>query len=394
MKILFFVALLVALTFAAPLLKVAEPVDGEYIIVFHDNSTDLHVSSHMNKMFNKRDNSSVLLHQYTHVLRGYAAQLHPTLLQNALADPNVKYIEQNGIVRATACVTQTNAQPWGIKRIALEKPDTKATTYNYPDTAGAGVTAYIIDTGIYVANVDFEGRATFAFKATASWSDTDANGHGTHVASTVGGKNYGVAKKVTIKAVKVLGDNGSGTNAGVIAGVDFVRQDSSSTRKVANMSLGGGLATALNDAVNNAVNAGVAMSVAAGNDNRDAKNYSPASATQAICVGSTAEGSGTDTRSTFSNYGSLVTVFAPGTSILAAWIGNTGATNTISGTSMASPHVCGVTALLMANGVSGKDMKSNILSTSKTGLINLICTSANNAAECNQSQNRFLYSKC
>jgi len=394
MKILFFVTLLVALCVAAPLLKVAEPVDGEYIIVFHDNSTDLHISSHMNKMFAKRDNTSLLLHHYQHALRGYAAQLHPTLLQAALADPNVKYIEQNGIVRSSACVTQANAQPWGIKRIPLERPNTANKDYNYPDTAGAGVTAYIIDTGIYVANVDFEGRASFAFKATASWSDTDANGHGTHVASTVGGKNYGVAKKVILKGVKVLGDNGSGTNAGVIAGVDYVRGDSSSSKKVANMSLGGGLATALNDAVNNAVNAGVSMSVAAGNDNRDAKNYSPASAAQAICVGATAEGAGTDTRSSFSNYGSLVTVFAPGTSILAAWIGGTSATNTISGTSMASPHVCGVTALFMANGVATRDMKATIISTAKTGLINLICTSAGNAAECNQSQNRFLYSKC
>jgi len=400
MKVLILLTLLITLIYGAPLLSVKAPLADRYIVVFHDNVTQDQISAHINKLTAVNDNTTELLFRYTHALNGYAMQMPLGHLRSALNDPLVKYIEPDQMMYAIGgdvCVTQANAPSWGIKRISLPAPVTGNTNFYYPDAAGSGVTSYIIDTGIYIANNDFGGRASFAYKATASWSDTDGNGHGTHVASTVGGTNYGVAKKCTLKAVKVLGDNGSGTNAGVIAGVDFTARDGGGKKSTANMSLGGGFSQASNDAVNNCQRAGVVVAVAAGNDNANCANYSPASATDPLTVGSTAEtnsgGATTDTRSSFSNYGPGIDVFAPGTSITAAWIGNVNAINTISGTSMASPHVCGVATVLVSTGVAQNSAKSTITSQAKTGLINLNC-SGTGAAVCNQSPNRFLYLGC
>jgi len=249
--------------------------------------------------------------------------------------------------------------------------------YSASSSKGRNVDAYIIDTGIYVGNNDFvtktAGTTQFLFKASTGWSDTDGNGHGTHVASTTGGAIYGVAKECNLYAIKVLGDNGSGTNSGVIAGVDFVaaRGGSNGRKSTANMSLGGSYSLALNQAVTGAVAQGITFVVAAGNSNADAANYSPASAPQAICVGATADGAGQDIRASYSNFGSLITVFAPGSSIKAAWIGSPSATNIISGTSMASPHVCGIATLLLGDdNYTPGQLKEEIVGTGNVGKIN------------------------
>lgn len=233
------------------------------------------------------------------------------------------------------------------------------------------MTVYIIDTGIYVEHNDFAGRATFGFKAERSWSETDKHGHGTHVSSTIVGEKFGVARKAHAVAVKVLGDNGSGSNSGVVAGVDWVVSQYKANKKpsVINMSLGGSTSVILNAAVDAAFEAGIVVVVAAGNEDYDACDGSPSGASQVITVGSTEKGkfilkilrfflknsninlfiakspSSPDVRSYFSNWGPCVDVFAPGTGITAAWIGRPDATNTISGTSMASPHVAGVATL-------------------------------------------------
>jgi len=268
--------------------------------------------------------------------------------------------------------------------------------YSAPTTGGRGVVAYIIDTGVYIEHQDFAGRARFGFKATPSWSDTDRNGHGTHVASTVGGKDYGVARHSELVGVKVLGDNGSGTTAGVIAGVDYSIANSNSHGRpsVINMSLGGGYSAALNGAVDAAVDNNIVTVVAAGNSNADACNASPASADEVVSVGSTDVGvSETDVRSYFSNFGPCVDVFAPGSDITAAWIGTPTAIRTISGTSMASPHVCGVAALMRSEtpGSTARQIQNSLISSSTANEIDLQCPGS---GTCNQSPNLMVWNGC
>jgi subtilisin family serine protease len=296
--------------------------------------------------------------------RGFAAEFDDTVLNLLKALPNVEYIEKDAIIKAfddeallesakatlekKTFVTQ-GSSTWGLGRISHVSKGTSS--YTYDDTAGAGTCAYIIDTGIYTAHTEFEGRATFLANYAGDGQNSDGNGHGTHVAGTIGSKTYGVAKKTKLYAVKVLDSSGSGTNSGVIAGINFVASDSK-TRScpngaVANMSLGGSKSTAVNSATAGVVSAGVFMAVAAGNDGRDAANYSPASEPTAFTVGAT---DSSDAKASFSNYGSLVDVFAPGVSILSTW--NNGGTNSISGTSMATPHVAGLGAYLL--GLEGK----------------------------------------
>jgi len=250
-------------------------------------------------------------------------------------------IEANLVVHALDCQDQSGAT-WGLVRVS-EKDLKIDGHYIYEGvSSGEGVDAYIIDTGIYTAHDDFGGRATWGTDTVDNPSPkTDGNGHGTHVAGTVGGSTYGVAKKINLIAVKVLGASGSGTTAGVVKGVDWVGEAAkkSGRRSVANMSLGGGYSLAMNAAVDNAVAAGVAMAVAAGNENQNACNVSPASADGPLTIGSTTN---VDARSYFSNWGTCVDAFAPGSDITSAWIGGQSAIRTISGTSMAAPHVAGV----------------------------------------------------
>jgi len=267
------------------------------------------------------------------------------------ARDDVRLVEEDKVVVAYNLVKQRNA-PWGISRISQESPSGSgdsnniSATYEYDSSAGEGVTAYVIDTGVNIAHKEFEGRAEFGTN-TAGGSDEDGQGHGTHVAGTIAGRTFGVAKKASIVAVKVLDDNGSGTNAGVIAGVEWVAQDARRRRgkAVANMSLGGTFSAAVNAAVEAVIEDGITFGVAAGNENVDAANSSPASVSTAITVGATDPD---DSRAVYSNFGSTVDIFAPGTDIESAWIGSTSATNVISGTSMACPHVVGLAAYLIA----------------------------------------------
>ncbi|MFC6663413.1 S8 family peptidase [Deinococcus multiflagellatus] len=236
----------------------------------------------------------------------------------------------------------------------------------YNSTA-SGVRAYIIDTGIRTSHTQFGGRAVWGTNTTGDGNNTDCQGHGTHVAGTVGSATYGVAKGVTLIAVKVLNCQGSGSYSGIIAGINWSLNNKGSAPAVANMSLGGGFSQSVNSAVNNASAQNLVMVVAAGNSNANACNYSPASAASAITVGSTTN---TDARSSFSNYGSCVDLFAPGSGITSAWNSSDTATNTISGTSMASPHVAGAVALRIASGLGTTGSVTNaILSSATTGKV-------------------------
>ena len=244
--------------------------------------------------------------------------------------------------------TQATPSSWGIDRIDSRTGLDKK--YVYPASAGEGTTAYIIDTGINVEHEDFEGRATFGFDATGQGL-SDGHGHGTHVAGTVAGKAYGVAKKANLVAVRVLNSQGSGDDEGIIKGLEFVVKDSKAkkTKATINMSIGGEQTDLLDDAVNAVVAQGVVVVVAAGNESGDACNSSPAAAWSAITVGATDR---TDRAASFTNYGKCVDISGPGVGITSAWKGGSTATRTISGTSMASPHVCGVANLYLGLGVA------------------------------------------
>jgi subtilisin family serine protease len=275
---------------------------------------------------------------YESALNGFAAQLNPGQLQALQALGAVDYIEADQVVTTAVTVT---AASWGLDRID-QRTLPLSGTYTYNATA-SNVYAYVIDTGIRTAHGEFEGRAANVYDAFGG-NGQDCNGHGTHVAGTIGGKTYGVARKIRLRGLRVLNCSGSGTMSGIIAAVDWVRTNRANPA-VANMSLGGGYSSALNTAVNNLSNSGVFVAVAAGNSNANACNYSPASASAAF---TTAASTSSDARASYSNYGSCVDGYAPGSSIRSAWHTSNTATNTISGTSMASPHVAGVAALYKA----------------------------------------------
>ncbi|KAA3652173.1 MAG: S8 family peptidase [Proteobacteria bacterium] len=281
-----------------------------------------------------------LTQTYSSAINGFVVQSQSLKhVESLLRDPRVDYIEADQVV--TIGATQNNAT-WGLDRI--DQADLPLnSTYSY-DYDGTGVNAYVIDTGVRISHNQFGNRGRSGYTAINDGNGTnDCQGHGTHVAGTIGSTTYGVAKDATIYAVRVLGCDGSGTNSGVIGGVDWVAGNHIKPA-VANMSLGGGASSALDNAVNSAVSQGITMVVAAGNDNSNACSYSPARAASAITVGSTTS---SDSRSSFSNYGSCLDIYAPGSSITSTWSTSNSATNTISGTSMASPHVAGVAALYL-----------------------------------------------
>ncbi|MFD5480271.1 S8 family peptidase [Streptomyces hawaiiensis] len=278
-------------------------------------------------------------------LNGYSATLSAAEARRLAADPAVASVEQNQRVRLAA--TQTNA-PWGLDRIDQTSLPLSG-TYTYPDSAGSGVTVYVIDTGVRITHQQISGRASHGYDAVDGDTDaSDGNGHGTHVATTIAGTTYGVAKKAKIVGVRVLNNSGSGTTAGVIAGIDWVTKNHSGP-SVANMSLGGGASATLDTAVRNSIASGVTYAVAAGNSSTTASSSSPARVAEAITVGATTS---TDAKASYSNYGSALDIFAPGSSITAGWHTGDTATNTISGTSMATPHVAGAAAVYLAGHTS------------------------------------------
>jgi subtilisin family serine protease len=309
-------------------------IPNSYIVVFNDDVTD--VPGLARAMAQAHGGS--LRFTYEHVLKGFAIEL-PDQAAAALArNPNVAYVEQDQVMTADA--TQSNAT-WGLDRVDQTSLPLSG-TYTYNTTAST-VYAYIIDTGILTSHTQFGTRAANVYDALGG-NGQDCNGHGTHVAGTVGGSTYGIAKGVKLRGVRVLNCSGSGSTSGIISALDWLRTNHVKPA-VANMSLGGGYSSSLNTAVNNLASAGVFMAVAAGNESQNACNVSPASAANATTVAASDK---TDTRASFSNYGSCVDLYAPGVSITSAWYSSTTATNTISGTSMATPHVAGVAALYKA----------------------------------------------
>ncbi|WP_055716607.1 S8 family peptidase [Streptomyces torulosus] len=314
-------------------------IKDSYLVTLK-KGTGLKAASSEGKSLIKKHGGTVQ-RTYRSALNGYSAELSAAEARRLAADPAVASVEQNQILTADA--TQTNA-PWGLDRSDQASLPLSG-TYTYPDPAGGGVTAYVIDTGVRITHSQISGRATNGYDAVDGDNVAqDGNGHGTHVATTIAGSTYGIAKQAKIVAVRVLNNSGSGTTAGVVAGIDWVTANHSGP-SVANMSLGGGASAALDTAVRNSIASGVTYAVAAGNSSANASSYSPARVTEAITVGATTS---TDARASYSNYGSVLDIFAPGSSITAGWNTSDTATNTISGTSMATPHVAGAAAVYLA----------------------------------------------
>ncbi|MGI2191528.1 S8 family peptidase [Shewanella baltica] len=330
----------------------SKAIKDTYIVVFNTPSV-LNLSNNNTIAEFAVQQAESLVNQYDvrvmknfgNVLNGVLINASPQQVKALLKDPNVKYVEQDQIMTVTPKVETNADQPsptWGIDRI--DQRNLPLDNNYHTDYDGSGVTAFVIDTGVLNTHNEFGGRASSGYDFIDNDYDaTDCNGHGTHVAGTIGGSTYGVAKNVNVVGVRVLNCSGSGSNSGVIAGINWVKNNASGPA-VANMSLGGGASQATDDAVNAAVAAGITFVVAAGNDNSNACNYSPARAADAITVGSTTSN---DSRSSFSNYGTCLDIYAPGSSITSSWYTSNSATNTISGTSMASPHVAGVAALYL-----------------------------------------------
>ena len=316
----------------------SRPVSEHYIVVFKENVANPATEAQTLV----RAVGGRLLHTYTNTIKGFAAQLPAAAVQALQNNPNVDFIEQDQTVKLNQTSPQ-NQTTWGLDRIdQVDRPLSTQYFFNYD---GAGVHAFIIDSGIRADHSEFSGRVLSGYSSISDGNGTnDCNGHGTHVAGTVGGTTYGVAKGVSLIPVRVLDCTGSGAWSGVIAGIDWAAA-STLRPAVANMSLGGGASAAVDAAVAAAVDKGVTMVVAAGNSNANACNYSPAREPKAITVGATTTD---DVRASYSNFGTCVDIFGPGSNITSAWHTSATTINTISGTSMASPHVSGVAVLALA----------------------------------------------
>ncbi|MEU7554301.1 S8 family peptidase [Streptomyces sp. NPDC044571] len=321
-------------------------VPGSYIVTLKDSAARSTADS--GKAVARRYGAKID-RTYSAALNGYSVAVSEAQARKLAADPAVASVVQNRVFTVDdARGTQPGPPSWGLDRI-----DQRAlpldSSYTYPDKAGEGVTAYIIDTGVRITHQDLGGRASYGYDAVDNDNTAqDGHGHGTHVAGTVAGTTYGVAKKAKIVGVRVLDNNGSGTTAQVVAGIDWVTRNAVKPA-VANMSLGGGADSALDTAVRNSIASGITYGVAAGNESTDASTKSPARVAEAITVGATTSA---DAKASYSNYGSILDIFAPGSSITSSWGTGDTATNTISGTSMATPHVVGAAALYLSQNPS------------------------------------------
>ncbi len=336
----------------------AEVVPGRFMITLRDDVSPESVAS---------EHGVRADFIYRHALTGFAGSISDAARAGLLRDARVLRIEPDGIAHT---VTTQSGATWGLDRID-QRTLPLSGTYTYTNT-GSGVTAYIIDTGIEISHSDFGGRASVGVDEIGDGRNgIDCNGHGTHVSGTVGGSTWGVAKGVTLVAVRVLNCSGSGSWSGVVAGIDWVVENHTSGPAVSNMSLGGGASATVDDAVNRMINDGVASAVAAGNGNQggraqDACKYSPARVANAMTVGATDK---TDTKTSWSNYGNCVDWFAPGLGITSDWLN--GGTNTISGTSMATPHTAGVAALYLQSNPSASPaaVRAALFANLSTGVV-------------------------
>lgn len=369
--------------------RAQHPIKNSYIVVLKPNALVLPANAAngraamsqavANAAVDLSDRFALRPHQvYDTAIQGFAVEANENAIKRLLNDPRVDYVEEDGMSYINP--TQTGVT-WGIDRVdQRDLPLNGSYTYDY---TASNVRVYVIDSGILAGHSDFGGRVLSGYTAISDGRGTsDCNGHGTHVAGTVAGATWGVAKAARLVPVRVFGCTGGSANSTIIAGINWVASNHVKPA-VANMSLGGPASSATDTATNNLINAGVTVVVAAGNDNANACNYSPARVANAITVGSTTS---TDARSSFSNFGTCVNIFAPGSSIRSAWYTSSTATNTISGTSMASPHVAGAAALYLAANPSASPatVRNALYSKATTNRLSSIGTG---------SPNRLLYTR-
>ncbi len=353
------ISVLVASVLVAPTFAAGNPncteVDGDYIVTFSKGAVVA------NEVKNVNGKQVAPKFMYSDALNGFAARLTGDQVCNLKKRGNVEDIEADQVMSIDA--TTRSGATWGLDRIdQISRP--LSTTYNYTST-GSGVDAYVIDTGILGSHTEFTSRMNPGFSAIGNAADTtDCNGHGTHVSGTIGGSTYGVANAVSLVPVRVLDCNGSGSTSGVIAGINWaITNHQPGVKAVANMSLGGGASSALDTAVKNLINDGVIVVVAAGNSRQDACKSSPARVPAAITV---AASDVSDIFASFSNRGKCVDIIAPGVGITSSWFRNTSDSNTISGTSMASPHVAGAVARALSVGRSASNVLAEALTNKVT----------------------------